>query len=180
MYQQKKKYSHQWLKFRGWIMRNWNANIQCISWRLLINVMYGRCFHLGVHLRRPSIRKPLNLMASSSSSFDFLSLKPYTPPSWASHLQPLPSHVFSLAHVCINCNHKPSNLSIYLFDIIFTFNLIPPTPQSNQIKYYLLMLIMLFFALSYESASHSNSQMEPSEPANQYGGVAQGGVDWIP
>ena len=32
-------------------------------------------------------------------SFDFLSKKPYSPPSWASHLKPIPSHVFSLGHV---------------------------------------------------------------------------------
>ncbi|MCL7035838.1 hypothetical protein MKW94_030253 [Papaver nudicaule] len=31
-------------------------------------------------------------------NFGFLSKKPYDPPSWALHLNPLPSHVFSLAH----------------------------------------------------------------------------------
>ncbi|ESW32563.1 hypothetical protein PHAVU_002G332800 [Phaseolus vulgaris] len=42
-------------------------------------------------------------MASSCSGsgmgFEFLTKKPYTPPSWASHLHPLPSNVFSLAHL---------------------------------------------------------------------------------
>ncbi|KAG8651573.1 hypothetical protein MANES_06G000700v8 [Manihot esculenta] len=33
------------------------------------------------------------------SSLDFLTHKPYTPPSWASHLNPLPSHHFSLGHL---------------------------------------------------------------------------------
>ncbi|XP_010549032.1 PREDICTED: bifunctional D-cysteine desulfhydrase/1-aminocyclopropane-1-carboxylate deaminase, mitochondrial [Tarenaya hassleriana] len=30
---------------------------------------------------------------------EFLTLKPYSPPPWASHLHPIPSHSFSLAHV---------------------------------------------------------------------------------
>ncbi|GMY24627.1 bifunctional D-cysteine desulfhydrase/1-aminocyclopropane-1-carboxylate deaminase, mitochondrial [Fagus crenata] len=34
-----------------------------------------------------------------SSSFDFLTRKPYVPPHWASHLNPIPSHVFSLSHL---------------------------------------------------------------------------------
>ena len=32
-------------------------------------------------------------------SMEFLSSKPYVPPQWASHLNPIPSHIFSLAHV---------------------------------------------------------------------------------
>ncbi|KAK6925459.1 Pyridoxal-phosphate dependent enzyme [Dillenia turbinata] len=35
----------------------------------------------------------------ASPNFDFLSCKPYNPPSWASHLSPIPSHVFSLGHL---------------------------------------------------------------------------------
>ncbi|CAI9754054.1 unnamed protein product [Fraxinus pennsylvanica] len=31
-------------------------------------------------------------------TFEFLTKKPYVPPSWASHLNPIPSHVFSLGH----------------------------------------------------------------------------------
>ncbi|KAG2664822.1 hypothetical protein I3843_16G098900 [Carya illinoinensis] len=31
--------------------------------------------------------------------FDFLTRKPYVPPHWASHLNPIPSHVFSLGHL---------------------------------------------------------------------------------
>ncbi|XP_065850335.1 bifunctional D-cysteine desulfhydrase/1-aminocyclopropane-1-carboxylate deaminase, mitochondrial [Euphorbia lathyris] len=33
------------------------------------------------------------------NSLDFFTHKPYTPPSWASHLNPIPSHRFSLAHL---------------------------------------------------------------------------------
>ncbi|CAN1265753.1 Putative D-cysteine desulfhydrase 1, mitochondrial [Linum perenne] len=36
--------------------------------------------------------------SAARSSLDFLARKPYVPPSWASHLNPIPSHVFSLAH----------------------------------------------------------------------------------
>lgn len=32
-------------------------------------------------------------------SFEFLTKKLYEPPSWASHLNPIPSHIFSLGHV---------------------------------------------------------------------------------
>ncbi|KAI5673970.1 hypothetical protein M9H77_14334 [Catharanthus roseus] len=32
------------------------------------------------------------------SSFTFLTKKPYQPPAWASHLNPIPSHVYSLGH----------------------------------------------------------------------------------
>lgn len=39
---------------------------------------------------------------NSSSLYGFLSKKPYDPPSWASHLNPIPSHIFSLGHVCIS------------------------------------------------------------------------------
>ncbi|KOM43354.1 hypothetical protein LR48_Vigan05g095800 [Vigna angularis] len=35
----------------------------------------------------------------SGMGFEFLTKKAYTPPSWASHLHPLPSHVFSLGHL---------------------------------------------------------------------------------
>ncbi|XP_030541175.2 bifunctional D-cysteine desulfhydrase/1-aminocyclopropane-1-carboxylate deaminase, mitochondrial [Rhodamnia argentea] len=33
------------------------------------------------------------------TSFNFLAQKPYSPPPWASHLSPIPSHVFSLGHL---------------------------------------------------------------------------------
>ncbi|KAI4329947.1 hypothetical protein MLD38_028270 [Melastoma candidum] len=35
----------------------------------------------------------------SSDGFGFLAMKPYSPPSWASHLRPIPSHLLSLGHV---------------------------------------------------------------------------------
>lgn len=36
------------------------------------------------------------------SAFQFLSKKPYVPPSWAAPLNPVPSHMFSLGHVCFD------------------------------------------------------------------------------
>ncbi|RYR73908.1 hypothetical protein Ahy_A02g008487 isoform E [Arachis hypogaea] len=66
---------------------------------------HNHSLRFGLHLHK----HPLTLsfihcgshhhqMSTSSFDFDFLAKKPYTPPSWASHLNPLPSHVFSLAH----------------------------------------------------------------------------------
>lgn len=43
---------------------------------------------------------------SGESGLDFLTKKPYSPPSWASHLNPLPSHVLSLGHVIKKMNYK--------------------------------------------------------------------------
>lgn len=36
---------------------------------------------------------------TSESGFGFLANRAYDPPSWASHLSPIPSHTCSLAHV---------------------------------------------------------------------------------
>lgn len=57
--------------------------------------------------------------ASSSSLLDFLSQKSYTPPFWASHLTPIPSHVFSLAHLPTpihkwNLLNLPKNTEVWL------------------------------------------------------------------
>ncbi|KAG5391530.1 hypothetical protein IGI04_021493 [Brassica rapa subsp. trilocularis] len=38
------------------------------------------------------------MSATATPMADFLTKSPYTPPPWASHLRPLPSHTFSLAH----------------------------------------------------------------------------------
>lgn len=34
-------------------------------------------------------------------TFEFLTKKPYAPPSWAAYLSPLPSQIYSLGHVCL-------------------------------------------------------------------------------
>ncbi|XP_073141823.1 D-cysteine desulfhydrase 1, mitochondrial [Henckelia pumila] len=50
-----------------------------------------------------STKSNINLMDSVPKTreprFEFLTQKPYLPPSWASHLNPIPSHVFSLGHL---------------------------------------------------------------------------------
>lgn len=45
-------------------------------------------------------------------SMEFLSSKPYVPPQWASHLNPIPSHIFSLANVT---NQHKQNKTLPLF-----------------------------------------------------------------
>ncbi|KAI4347336.1 hypothetical protein L6164_008154 [Bauhinia variegata] len=52
-------------------------------------------------------------------SFDFLTKKPYSPPSWATHLDPLPSHVYSLGHLPTpihkwNLPNLPNNTEVWL------------------------------------------------------------------
>ncbi|KAK9278090.1 hypothetical protein L1049_027648 [Liquidambar formosana] len=52
-------------------------------------------------------------------TFDFLTKKPYDPPSWASHLNPIPSHVFSLGHLPTpihkwNLPNLPKNTEVWL------------------------------------------------------------------
>lgn len=37
--------------------------------------------------------------AHNSFNFEFLTKKTYDPPSWATHLNPIPSHTYSLGHV---------------------------------------------------------------------------------
>ncbi|XP_040998850.1 bifunctional D-cysteine desulfhydrase/1-aminocyclopropane-1-carboxylate deaminase, mitochondrial [Juglans microcarpa x Juglans regia] len=53
------------------------------------------------------------------SGFDFLTRKPYVPPHWASHLNPIPSHVFSLGHLPTpihkwNLPNLPNNTEVWL------------------------------------------------------------------
>ncbi|KAH1079902.1 hypothetical protein GLYMA_05G248600v4 [Glycine max] len=56
---------------------------------------------------------------ASSLGFEFLTKKPYSPPSWASHLHPLPSHFFSLAHLPTpihrwNLPNLPTNTELWI------------------------------------------------------------------
>ncbi|KAJ6748920.1 1-AMINOCYCLOPROPANE-1-CARBOXYLATE DEAMINASE-RELATED [Salix purpurea] len=55
----------------------------------------------------------------STSLFDFLSRKAYAPPSWASLLNPIPSHIFSLGHLPTpihkwNLPNLPASTEVYL------------------------------------------------------------------
>ncbi|CAA0820958.1 Bifunctional D-cysteine desulfhydrase/1-aminocyclopropane-1-carboxylate deaminase-mitochondrial [Striga hermonthica] len=56
---------------------------------------------------------------SGEPTLEFLAKKPYAPPSWASHLNPLPSHIFSLGHFPTpihkwNLPNLPKNTEVYL------------------------------------------------------------------
>ncbi|XP_073100646.1 D-cysteine desulfhydrase 1, mitochondrial [Elaeis guineensis] len=52
--------------------------------------------------RKSTISSPMaghDLKPTAPTIGGFLAKKPYEPPSWASHLNPIPSHTFSLAHL---------------------------------------------------------------------------------
>ncbi|KAF4373515.1 hypothetical protein F8388_025209 [Cannabis sativa] len=55
----------------------------------------------------------------SQMGLDFLTKKPYSPPSWASHLNPIPSHSYSLSHLPTpihkwNLPNLPKNTEVWL------------------------------------------------------------------
>ena len=117
--------------------------------RFIICSQYNHNLRLGLHLQKLPLHKPFRLsfihcglhqqMASAPApapAFEFLTKKTYTPPSWAAHLHPLPSHVFSLAHVCMK-NHitSPNHIKPIL---IFFFHFL-------QINYF---FFFLFFVIS--------------------------------
>lgn len=59
------------------------------------------------------------MQAQKSFNFEFLSKKAYDPPSWATHLNPIPSHTFSLGHFPTpihkwNLPNLPKNTEVYL------------------------------------------------------------------
>ncbi|XP_042503315.1 bifunctional D-cysteine desulfhydrase/1-aminocyclopropane-1-carboxylate deaminase, mitochondrial-like [Macadamia integrifolia] len=56
---------------------------------------------------------------SSNSNFGFLVKKTYDPPSWASHLKPIPSHIIALGHLPTpihkwNLSNLPKNTEVWL------------------------------------------------------------------
>lgn len=99
-----------------------------------------------------SISTRIRNLFMASSSFDFLSVKPYTPPSWASHLHPLPSHIFSLAHVCI---------FILLNQLSIPFNIVN---WWNQLP--LISLLLLFSVISYQLPTPIHRWNLPNLPTN--------------
>lgn len=59
------------------------------------------------------------MQAQNSFNFEFLTKKTYDPPSWATHLNPIPSHTFSLGHFPTpihkwNLPNLPKNTEVYL------------------------------------------------------------------
>ncbi|KAH6770524.1 D-cysteine desulfhydrase [Perilla frutescens var. hirtella] len=60
-----------------------------------------------------------NSVQETWPEFEFLSKKPYFPPSWAAHLNPVPSHIFSLGHFPTpihkwNLPNLPRNTEVYV------------------------------------------------------------------
>ncbi|KAL1568347.1 Deoxycytidine monophosphate (dCMP) deaminase [Salvia divinorum] len=60
-----------------------------------------------------------SLQETQLPQFEFLTKKPYTPPSWAAHLTPTPSHLFSLGHFPTpihkwNLPNLPKNTQVYV------------------------------------------------------------------
>ncbi|XP_015883811.3 bifunctional D-cysteine desulfhydrase/1-aminocyclopropane-1-carboxylate deaminase, mitochondrial [Ziziphus jujuba] len=58
-------------------------------------------------------------ITNNALGFDFLTKKPYTPPSWATHLNPIPPNYFSLAHLPTpihkwNLPNLPKNTQVWL------------------------------------------------------------------
>lgn len=66
-----------------------------------------------------SIRNSDGKSPAPESAFNFLTKKPYTPPSWATQLSPIPSHVYSLGHLPSpihkwNLPNLPKNTEVWL------------------------------------------------------------------
>ncbi|KAF4373513.1 hypothetical protein F8388_025207 [Cannabis sativa] len=67
----------------------------------------------------PKISQSQSPQLSPKMALNFLTKKPFSPPSWASHLNPLPTHTFSLANVPTpihkwNLPNLPNNTEIWL------------------------------------------------------------------
>lgn len=85
---------------------------------------------------------------SVPSMADFLTKKTYSPPSWASHLLPIPSHTFSLAHVRIKFQFLYVSILILLYFsliIIFLFSFLRRSIDG----------IFLVFLMALNSGSRS-------------------------
>ena len=68
---------------------------------------------------------------ATRGSMEFLSSKPYVPPQWASHLNPIPSHIFSLAHV----NKTLNSLLLELYWISELFSIFVFVPFSFPLQF---------------------------------------------
>ncbi|KAK7816261.1 bifunctional d-cysteine desulfhydrase/1-aminocyclopropane-1-carboxylate deaminase [Quercus suber] len=74
--------------------------------------------HINTIIMEDEVSKQKQKQATSRS-MEFLSSKPYVPPQWASHLNPIPSHIFSLAHLPTpihkwNLPNLPNNTEVWL------------------------------------------------------------------
>ncbi|XP_050257653.1 bifunctional D-cysteine desulfhydrase/1-aminocyclopropane-1-carboxylate deaminase, mitochondrial [Quercus robur] len=74
--------------------------------------------HINTIIMEDEVSKQQQKQATRGS-MEFLSSKPYVPPQWASHLNPIPSHIFSLAHLPTpihkwNLPNLPNNTEVWL------------------------------------------------------------------
>ncbi|RVW83936.1 Bifunctional D-cysteine desulfhydrase/1-aminocyclopropane-1-carboxylate deaminase, mitochondrial [Vitis vinifera] len=104
--------------FRGVIGRKINVNVVYLVSPLGLSRSLKRSPSLPKLSTKPW-KAVCEMEATKQLSFDFLTKKPYAPPSWASHLSPIPSHVFSLAHVPTpihkwNLPNLPKNTQLWI------------------------------------------------------------------
>ncbi|CAL9031776.1 unnamed protein product [Prunus brigantina] len=69
--------------------------------------------------RTMEVEANTNSSHTRAVGLDFLTKKAYTPPSWASHINPIPSHIFSLGHLPTpihkwNLPNLPTNTEVWL------------------------------------------------------------------
>lgn len=107
-------------------------------------------------------------------SMEFLSSKPYVPPQWASHLNPIPSHIFSLANVTNQHKQNKNSTSLLLllywiselFSIFCFCSFQLPTPihkwnlpnLPNNTEVWLKVKNFLSFFYLYDKTSQSTNQ----------------------
>lgn len=91
---------------------NWSGMRAYATKLLLLHQMSSSCTLLPA-VASISSRSLMDLGDRSISTVGFLSRRSYDPPSWASHLNPIPSHSISLGHVL--------KLSLSLSKILFLF-----------------------------------------------------------
>ena len=102
-----------------------------------------------------SIKSEVSMDSMPKTSDTFLCKKPYSPPSWAANLNPIPSHVFSLGQVCSFFSRVELIECIFLFSFgvqfptpIHKWNL-PNLPKGTEV--YLKVTAILDFLVVIES-----------------------------
>ena len=86
--------------------------------------------HINTIIMEDEVSKQQQKQATRGS-MEFLSSKPYVPPQWASHLNPIPSHIFSLAHV----NKTLNSLLLELYWISELFSIFIFVPFSFPLQF---------------------------------------------
>ncbi|KAL8154458.1 hypothetical protein V2J09_012218 [Rumex salicifolius] len=77
----------------------WKITMACLHLRDCGNFTLLRRSHHRLNPPIAAARFFFKMSSDGDATGVFLAKKPYQPPSWASHLSPLPSHTFSLGHL---------------------------------------------------------------------------------